>query len=166
MSSKKDIMHRQFAYIGIGLLLIQAQYVGWGVQSPMPNSFVLSSQTPCQKRPVPFDLLDPIWPKSPPEVDLRCRVRFRDPSMSLCHIIPWPNFGDELGPVVTKRILELHFNCSADDLPVIDLSVFGYGRWFDRNETCLLTVGSLWRMVRTGDHIWGTGVAYGKDPES
>ena len=27
-------------------------------------------------------------------------------------------------------------------------------------ETCLMTVGSLWRMVKSGDHIWGTGVAY------
>lgn len=27
-------------------------------------------------------------------------------------------------------------------------------------DTCLVTVGSLWRMMGTGDHIWGTGVAF------
>ena len=27
-------------------------------------------------------------------------------------------------------------------------------------KRCLLTVGSLWRMVKSGDHIWGTGQAY------
>ena len=51
-----------------------------------------------------------------------CSVNFKDPSMALCHIIPWPNFGDELGPPVVKRILELHFGCSAANLTVSNLA--------------------------------------------
>lgn len=88
--------------------------------------------------------------------------------MSLCHITPWPNFGDELGPPIVKRILELHFQCSAADLDVFNLKRIyrGGGDYGFLNrtgsdlETCLMTVGSLWRMVKSGDHIWGTGVAY------
>lgn len=103
-----------------------------------------------------------------------CSVNFKDPSMALCHIIPWPNFGDELGPPVVRRILELHFGCSATNLTVSNLATHyagggDYG-FFNRsidnigsgiaNEKCLLSVGSLWRMVKSGDHVWGTGVAY------
>mmetsp|Transcript_15197 Transcript_15197/g.18503 ORF Transcript_15197/g.18503 Transcript_15197/m.18503 type:complete len:337 (-) Transcript_15197:116-1126(-) len=85
--------------------------------------------------------------------------------MSLCHILPWKNFGDELGPPVVKRILELHFGCSTKALNVIDLNntyipVSSAFPFTNRTDTCLMTVGSLWRMIKSGDHVWGTGVAY------
>ena len=115
-----------------------------------------------------FDVLNPVWPLEPPIVQKDCKVMFKNDKMSLCHITPFPNFGDELGPPVVKRILELHFNCSADDLAVSDLhDIYDGGgnngflkRAGTKVDTCLMAVGSLWRMLKSGDHIWGTGVAY------
>ena len=112
-----------------------------------------------------FDISNPIWPKNPPKRRRDCKVIFRDPGMSLCHITPWPNFGDELGPPVVKRILELVFGgCSAEEsLSTFDLKrVYRGGgdmgflnRTGSGLETCLMTVGSLWRMIKSGDHVWG-----------
>lgn len=111
---------------------------------------------------------NPIWPLDPPTLSNSCQVQFRLPELSLCHIIPWKNFGDELGPPVVKRILELHFGCSTDHLRVFELSKIYRGggdmgflnRTGSQLQQCLMTVGSLWRMVKSNDHIWGTGVAY------
>lgn len=120
-----------------------------------------------------FDILNPEWPLEPPIVKKDCKVMFKNDEMSLCHITPWANFGDELGPPVVKRILELHFHCSAHDLAVSDLSdIYGGGgdngflnRTGSKIDTCLMAVGSLWRMLKSGDHIWGTGVAYSNTVE-
>ena len=120
-----------------------------------------------------FDILNPEWPLEPPIVKKDCKVMFKNDEMSLCHITPWANFGDELGPPVVKRILELHFNCSADDLAVSNLrDIYGGGgdngflnRTGTKIDTCLMAVGSLWRMLKSGDHIWGTGAAYSKTIE-
>lgn len=115
-----------------------------------------------------LNISDPQWPLEPPTLRKGCKVMFKNDAMSVCHVTPWANFGDELGPPITKRILELHFGCSADDLAVFDLKNIyrggGDSGFLNRTgsalDTCLMTVGSLWRMVLKGDHIWGTGVAY------
>jgi hypothetical protein len=131
----------------------------------------LKKQSAAEVKNEEFSFLNPTWPEVPPSISKQCRVEFHDENMNLCHLIPWPNFGDELGPPIVKRILELHFGCSADDLPVFDLSLVYRGRGdlepfknrtglaLERG-TCLTTVGSLWRMVNTGDHMWGTGIAH------
>jgi hypothetical protein len=115
-----------------------------------------------------LNVINPDWPLKRPAVRKDCKVSFRNKQMSLCNIQPWKNFGDELGPPLVKRILELHFGCSAEDVDVFDLKKIymggGDNGFLNRTgsglETCLMTVGSLWRMVKSGDHIWGTGVAY------
>ena len=43
------------------------------------------------------DPKNPVWPKVAPTIRNDC-----DDRMSLCHILPWANFGDELGPSVVK----------------------------------------------------------------
>ncbi|EEC47341.1 predicted protein [Phaeodactylum tricornutum CCAP 1055/1] len=88
-----------------------------------------------------------------------CHVRFHNPQMYLCHIIPWgANFGDELGPAVTKEVLRKKYpNCGGvDDLPVLDLSKREKYNHF-LPEICLFTVGSVFFLVRDNDHLWGTG---------
>ena len=132
-----------------------------------------------------FDLSNPPWPRQPPSSlsvpssatndnssnSNDCHIVFRDPGFYLCHVIPWgANFGDEMGPPVVKRILELYYgndnnNCSADDLPVFDIGKHLGWDYMNRSkypkvQTCFMTVGSLFRVVQTGDHLWGTGVVY------
>jgi len=117
-----------------------------------------------------FDLSNPVWLEKPPTLQKGCVVKFRDDTMSVCHITPWPNFGDELGPPVIKRILELYFGCSAEGVKVFDLATIYQGggdsgflnRTGSQLDTCLMSIGSLLRMVKSGDHIWGTGVAFDK----
>jgi hypothetical protein len=130
-----------------------------------------------------FDPKNPVWPKVPPTIRNDCKVIFRDDRMSNCHILPWKNFGDELGPPVVKRILELHFGCSAKDLKTFNLKELTsvsdlkqqrkngkkvkegdhmkalMNRTGSPLDACFMSVGSLWRMVNTGDHLWGTGSA-------
>jgi hypothetical protein len=109
-----------------------------------------------------FNLSSPIWPDSPPTFrNDQCKVIFRDPSLRLCHVIPWgANFGDEIGPPVVKRILELYFRCTTKDLATFNLweKMNIDGGIMNRTQPCFMSVGSMFRMVRTGDHLWGTGV--------
>lgn len=80
--------------------------------------------------------------------------RFKDANMGLCHFIPYGNnFGDEIGPLVSKKLVEDHFNCKGDSLPVWNLAKKGA-----RKGTCLFSLGSIFHMVKDGDHVWGTGV--------
>jgi pyruvyltransferase len=82
--------------------------------------------------------------------------------MHACHIVPWgphSNFGDELGPPIIQRILELATGCSAKQLSIFNIAHLGHS-YYNRSFPCLMSVGSLWRFVMTGDHLWGTGVAY------
>jgi len=83
--------------------------------------------------------------------------------MRICHLLPWlqqgGNFGDEIGPALTKRMLEHHFNCNAKNVRVKNLAVQGEGNESRKeDETCLLTVGSIYQHARSGDHVWGTGL--------
>jgi pyruvyltransferase len=55
---------------------------------------------------------------------------------------PINNFGDLLGPMIVDRIVELKGLRRADD---------------ERDEKRLLAVGSILRLARTGDVIWGIG---------
>jgi hypothetical protein len=127
-----------------------------------------------------WSLVDPTWPQEPPTLLPDCKVIFRKDNNSnnnnnnnllpqrLCHIVPWgANFGDELGPPIVKRILELYFHCSAQDLPTLNLAKLS-AKHMNRSSApngtgsgpCLFSVGSLWRMAHTNDHLWGTGVAF------
>jgi Polysaccharide pyruvyl transferase len=137
-----------------------------------------------------WNLSNPIWPWEPPALRPDCKVVFRQNNnhddhhdqqqhfpQQLCHIVPWgANFGDEIGPPIVKRILELYFHCSAQELRTMNLAPLG-DRHMNRSSAvvvqpdgittvegdpgpCLLSVGSLWRMAQTHDHVWGTGVAF------
>lgn len=65
--------------------------------------------------------------------------------------LPGPrNFGDELGPIIVKRLLELHG---------LDVK-FRKSRY---NST-LFTVGSVISMVSNGDSVWGSGHLAGDKP--
>jgi len=85
----------------------------------------------------------------------QCKVQFKDRNMRLCHFIPYNgNFGDELGPAVILKLLENKFHCSVDEVPVLNLAKEKRGS----DEVCLFSLGSIFHMVRSGDHIWGTGI--------
>mmetsp|Transcript_3899 Transcript_3899/g.6654 ORF Transcript_3899/g.6654 Transcript_3899/m.6654 type:complete len:168 (-) Transcript_3899:2242-2745(-) len=75
--------------------------------------------------------------------------------MSICYYDSL-NFGDELGPVVSKRLLENHVGCSAASLPVLNL--FSGDGVKEEDTTCLFVLGSVFHMVKEGDHVWGIGV--------
>jgi pyruvyltransferase len=62
---------------------------------------------------------------------------------------PINNFGDLLGPIIVDRMVELNGLPQAND---------------NRNEKRLLAVGSILRLARTGDVVWGIG-ANGKSLE-
>jgi pyruvyltransferase len=84
-----------------------------------------------------------------------CQVQFKDPSFSICHYLPkGNNFGDELGPVVARRILQEYFDCKSVNVHVHNLAQGGR----KKVQHCLLTVGSILHMSSPGDHVWGTGV--------
>ncbi len=111
----------------------------------------------------PIDLYQAEWPvKLPSELVgadkfNNCQVHFRDRSMALCHLGAFNgNFGDMLGPDITKRILEYRFGCSAAMLPVVDFEITTVTQ-----GPCLWTVGSVFRLIRPNDHVWGTG-SHGK----
>jgi hypothetical protein len=140
------------------------------------NPTIVSS--PSSFPPRYWDLSNPKWPLEPPTLLPDCKVVFRQNNNNnsssddmllpqrLCHIVPWgANFGDELGPPIVMRILELYFHCSAQDLPTLNLAplTFSYmnrSSSIDGDGPCLLSVGSMWRMAQSGDHLWGTGVAF------
>jgi hypothetical protein len=88
-----------------------------------------------------------------------CKVLFRDPRMSLCHYVSMKkNFGDELGPAVVKHILRSHFGCDATGLSTLNLARSDHKTYRNRGRICLFTVGSVFHMVHSGDHVWGTGI--------
>jgi hypothetical protein len=85
-----------------------------------------------------------------------CTVRFKDTSMNLCHFIPYGgNFGDEIGPAVIMKIVENKYGCSRQDIPVFNLAGENPR---GKNVSCLFSLGSIFHMVRNGDHVWGTGM--------
>ena len=47
-------------------------------------------------------------------IGLPCKIRFKDPSVSICNYLPYDglNFGDELGPAVVDQILQRFFSQS------------------------------------------------------
>jgi pyruvyltransferase len=56
---------------------------------------------------------------------------------------PIPNFGDEIGPMVVRAILENR------GLPTAEGS---------RRDGRLISVGSVLHFAQPGDHVWGTGI--------
>lgn len=87
--------------------------------------------------------------------DTSCKVEFKDKNMSLCHFIPYNgNFGDELGPAAILKLLENKFGCSTENIPVTNLAK----RRRNAADVCLFSLGSIFHMVKSGDHIWGTGI--------
>lgn len=83
-----------------------------------------------------------------------CNVTFWDSKMALCHYLAYgKNFGDELGIAVSKKLLQNHFHCSADNVAVINLqSQKRTGR------QCLFNLGSIFDQIQSNDHVWGTGI--------
>jgi hypothetical protein len=88
-----------------------------------------------------------------------CAVQFKSDAMSLCYFLPYRgNFGDELGPAAVDRILETHFRC-ASGIRKLDLADAAVDAQRHRDgTTCLFTLGSIFHTVRSGDHVWGTGI--------
>ena len=88
----------------------------------------------------------------------KCEVQFRNPRMALCNYVNKAgNFGDEIGPAVTTRLLEDLLGCSAVNLKSLNLAIDNKIRKLER-WTCLFTLGSIFHFVRSGDHVWGTGI--------
>jgi len=101
--------------------------------------------------------LSSLFPREP-KLTPGCSVKFQHTNMSLCYFLPYgANFGDELGPAAVKRLLEYHFECSSDDVHVIDMASANPGK-LRENRTCLFALGSIFHYTRTGDHVWGTGI--------
>jgi Polysaccharide pyruvyl transferase len=101
----------------------------------------------------------------------KCVVKFRNEKMAFCNFVNTVgggNFGDEIGPVVSERLVEDLLGCSAQNLTALNLKVDSDIR---KNEgwICLFSLGSVFHKIVDGDHIWGTGVnptwqgAYPKD---
>lgn len=109
-----------------------------------------------------------------------CKIVFRDEKMHACHLGAFGgNFGDMLGPTVVRRILEYAFSsatrkgtdntngngnvdvddfeCSADELPILDLYQQNRTKKDNLDGPCFWSVGSVLRHAREDDHIWGTG---------
>lgn len=83
-----------------------------------------------------------------------CKVQFKNEYMRLCYYHPdGGNFEAALGPAVVLKLLESKFRCSIDEVPIVNLATQGR----DPNITCLFTLGSIFHMVESGDHVWGTG---------
>lgn len=89
----------------------------------------------------------------------QCRVSFKDSTMALCFYEYPINFGDELGPAVSKKLLENYFDgCTADNLPMYNFGDPYFFPYFDKPPTCLWTVGSTVHFTKSGDHIFGAGL--------
>jgi len=96
----------------------------------------------------------------PPLPERKCLVKFRDERMAFCNFVNLANggnFGDELGPVVAEKLVENLFGCSAQNITRLNLK-FDEGLRLKEKRVCLFTLGSVFHKVRSGDHIWGTGM--------
>mmetsp|Transcript_15269 Transcript_15269/g.26078 ORF Transcript_15269/g.26078 Transcript_15269/m.26078 type:complete len:346 (-) Transcript_15269:187-1224(-) len=83
-----------------------------------------------------------------------CMVTFKDSELALCHFLAYgKNFGDEIGIAVAKKLLENHFHCSAERVPVINLQSQGRA-----GKICLFNLGSIFDQIQQNDHVWGTGI--------
>ena len=84
-----------------------------------------------------------------------CEIHFSSPTIRICHMIPYgKNFGDFLGPVAAKRLLQEKFgeSCSIK-VPVLNLKLDKR----QKGDKCLFTLGSIFQHVQTNDLVWGTG---------
>jgi len=96
----------------------------------------------------------------PPLPERKCLVKFRDEKMAFCNFVNLANggnFGDELGPVVAEKLVENLFGCSAQNITRLNLK-FDEVLRLKEKRVCLFTLGSVFHKVRSGDHIWGTGI--------
>ena len=95
----------------------------------------------------------------PPQYSNSCSVRFKSNKMGLCYFIPYQgNFGDELGPAAVDRILEQHFQCTSS-IRKLDLHNGAIDAQRHRDgTTCLFSLGSIFHTIKSGDHVWGTGI--------
>ena len=75
--------------------------------------------------------------------------------MALCHYLAYgKNFGDELGIAVSKKLLEKHYHCNADNVAVINLE----SQKRTAGSKCLFNLGSIFDQIQSHDHVWGTGI--------
>jgi len=78
-------------------------------------------------------------------------IKFLASNISICYYNTL-NFGDEIGPVVAKKMLENHFEGSATALPVVNLNDYPIGK--RPNDTlCLFVLGSVFHMAKERDHM-------------
>jgi hypothetical protein len=143
------------SYICSVLLAILILY---GMSSLVQNfQFNSKKDQGSQEHRLPKSTLSSLFPREP-KLTPGCSVKFQHTNMSLCYFLPYgANFGDELGPAAVKRLLEYHFECTADDVHVIDMAGANPGK-LRENRTCLFALGSIFHYTRTGDHVWGTGI--------
>ena len=89
-----------------------------------------------------------------------CTVSFKSSQMAFCHYVSGEkNFGDELGPVVSKYLLKRYFKCGTRHIPTFNLATrTDKVRRKSQSKVCFFTVGSVLHMTRAGDHVWGTGM--------
>jgi pyruvyltransferase len=102
-----------------------------------------------------------------------CQIEFAansNATMAICHYLTLEgNFGDELGPVVVKRMVQLAAppSCSSSSsmssIEVLNLAIKEDA--LKRNQgisslgyRCLFPLGSVFHMVKNDDHIWGIGI--------
>ena len=143
------------SYICSVLLAILLLY---GMSSLVQKFQSSSKHQGAQEQKLPrSSTLSSLFPREP-KLTPGCSVKFQHTNMSLCYFLPYgANFGDELGPAAVKRLLEYHFECTADDVHVIDMASANPGK-LRENRTCLFALGSIFHYTRAGDHVWGTGI--------
>lgn len=78
-------------------------------------------------------------------------IKFLASNISICYYNTL-NFGDEIGPVVAKKMLENHFEGSATTLPVVNLNDYPIGKR-PNNTLCLFVLGSVFHMAKERDHM-------------
>jgi hypothetical protein len=89
-----------------------------------------------------------------------CNVKFKDGQMALCVLSKASGFVGNMGVTVVKRLLENHFGCSADKLPMLSIQEREAGQNFKQN--CFLTQGETIGYAIVGDHVWGAGATSSK----
>lgn len=99
-----------------------------------------------------------------------CQVDFvanaSNETIAICHYLNMAgNFGDELGPAVVKRLMQLAARDPACTLSP-SMETLNLAKDFKKREegrfskpyTCLFPLGSVFHKVKNDDHVWGIGI--------
>jgi hypothetical protein len=74
-----------------------------------------------------------------------CFVNFIDKTMTLCVATTTSGFVNNVSIHVVKRLLENHFGCSAEKLPIV--------KFTERTDNCFLV--DFPGQAKASDHVWG-----------